>query len=154
MKVIALYFVVFGIAIMGFIAIVKTASSPEEVILGQWSEIEWEYEKPNKRIDPELDKQTLSLYVKEVTGQNLVIHQAEHWIFYPDGTLQLSGEHKETTVLWRIKGRGHLLQLKYDDGREEHYNIMHLSKDSMVIHFEADAQARGIAKLTFTKNQP
>jgi len=151
MRVLLIYIVVLGLGSIGMISIVNKSSNPESIILGEWSEVSWEYEKSDKPIANGMDKRYLSEYVKNVTGQNLVIHEAETWTFMPNGKLILTGKDLNKTVKWSIKGRGHLLQLKYDDNETEHYNITELSRDKLILNFEADAQARGIARLTFDK---
>lgn len=151
MRILLIYIVVLGLGALGMVSMVNRSSSPESLILGTWSEVAWEYEKYDKPIASSTDKRYLSEYVKNVTGQNLIIHEVETWTFMPNGILQLTGKELNKTVKWSIKGRGHLLQLKYDDNETEHYNITEMSRDKLILNFEADAQARGIARLTFDK---
>jgi len=152
MRIFIVYFFIFSLAFGGLFFLIHQADSPESLVIGQWSEVAWEYEKTDKPLKDSLSKGYITEYVKFMTGQDLIIHEAESWEFMPDGTLRLRGENLDKTVRWRIKGRGHLLLLKYNDNEEEHYNITELSKDKLVLNFESDAQARGIAKLTFSKN--
>lgn len=138
----------------GFFTVVENVPSPEERIRGRWEEQKWEYEKVDKkRSDPESYKH-ISEDVKHDIGQNLVIHKAETWIFLPNRTVRLIGEKTEKTVMWRITGRGHILQFKYDNDTVENYDLTELDENTMVLNFDTEIQARGIAKLTFKKVKP
>jgi hypothetical protein len=147
MKITLFYLTVFLTGILVFVSLISSAPSPETVILGEWKEMKWEYEKVNKSEN----KDYSSLETQEQAGQHLIIHQAENWTFLPGGKLKLSGKKNDKIVSWRIKGRGHILELKYDNNTKEHYNLTRLDGDKMVLNFESDMQVRGIAKLTFEK---
>ena len=88
---------------------------------------------------------------KAEIAKDLVIHQAETWTFEPNGNLKLKNDKNAKSVKWVLKGRGHILQLKYDKGTTENYILTHLDEHRMVLNLELDNQARGIAKLVFTK---
>jgi hypothetical protein len=145
-----LYISVFGLGVGSFVFMINAAPSPESIIVGEWKEVAWEYEKVDKTIDSVKYKH-LSEEVKKIAGQNLVIHEAETWQFLPNRRLRLVSDQGEKIVSWRIKGRGHILQLRYDNHEEEIYNLTQLDENKMVLNFEIDLQARGIAKLTFEK---
>lgn len=147
MKITLAYLTAFLTGILVFVSLISSAPSPERTILGEWKELQWEYEKVNKSENTEYSSQE----TREQAGQHLVIHQAENWTFLPGGKLKLSGKNKNKIVSWRIKGRGHILELKYDNNTKEHYNLTRLDDDKMVLNFESDMQVRGIAKLTFEK---
>src|SRR5690606_10205314 len=105
----------------GFLLVLKVAPNTEKMILGEWKEIKWEYDKVNT-----LQQAKLSLTpeeIKDMAGKQLIIHEAEIWLFNPNGTLTLFGRNSEKTVEWRLKGRGHILQLKHNDNQTEQYNI-------------------------------
>lgn len=139
---------------LGFFTAVNSVPSPETSILGRWEEQKWEYEKVDKKgRDPENFKY-ISEEVKHLIGQNLVIHKAETWIFMPGGKVRLIGENTDKTVMWRLLGRGHILQFKYDNDTIENYDLTELDENTMVVNFDTDIQARGIAKLTFKKVNP
>lgn len=150
MKMWYIYIAFFLFSITGFLIMIGASTNPEKVILGEWNEVEWKYEK----VDKPQQFQSLvgpSENVKEVVGNNRLIHTAEKWCFYPDGTLHLISANSEKIVKWRIKGRGHILQLKHKDKCIENYNIDVLNNQSLVLNFEADIEVRGIAKLAFNK---
>lgn len=114
--------------------------------------MEWKYEKVNKVGDSVILNSTNTNNLKHLLGKNLIIHEAENWIFTDDGKLILKEGENSKTVSWRIKGRGHVLKIKYDDTDViEYYNITRLTEDEMVLNFDSNIQARGIAKLTFKR---
>ncbi|MFN3918078.1 MAG: hypothetical protein ACK4K0_10085 [Flavobacteriales bacterium] len=140
------------VGILPFSILINLSSSPETQILGEWNELTWEYERVNLTGADSLDRKAITEDVKELIGQDLVIHQAEKWVFLPNGRLKLISENEEKTIRWRLKGRGHILQLKYSNDTVENYSLTELDKKRMVLNFESDVHARGIAKLTFEKN--
>jgi hypothetical protein len=139
--------------IIPFFILINFSSSPERQILGEWDELTWEYERVNITSEDSLDRKAITDDVKELIGQDLVIHQAEKWVFLPNGRLKLISENEEKTIGWRLKGRGHILQLKYSNDTVENYSLTELDKNRMVLNFESDVHARGIAKLTFEKKK-
>lgn len=136
-----------------FTSMMNYVSSPEETILGEWEEIIWEYEMGHKKGNTESLENAVSNDVKKQLGKHLVIHSSEKWEFFKDGRLKLIGDNFERIVFWNLKGRGHVLEIKYDDGITEHYNITKLNKNTLVLNFESEIQTRGLAKLTFGKTQ-
>lgn len=152
MKIYVAYISVFLLLILGFLIAVDVAPSPEQTIIGEWKELAWEYERVDKVGDTVTEK-VISDEVKQHIGQHLVIHEAETWEFMPNGQLKLITADEEKIVKWRIKGRGHILQIKYvDENVVENYNLTELDDNTMVLNFDSDLQARGIAKLTFQRN--
>ena len=136
---------------MGFYLTIENVPSPEELIVGRWEELKWEYEKVNKAENDSTNYKHISDDVKDLIGQNLIIHKAETWIFLPGRKVRLLGENTDKTVKWSIRGRGNILQFKHDNETIENYNLTKLDDNTMELHFDADIQARGIAKLTFKK---
>lgn len=148
-----LYISVFSFGIGSFVFMISAAPSPESVIVGEWKELAWEYEKVNKTNDSVIVKSITDEMRKEL-AQDLIIHEAETWVFMNNRKLKLvSSDGLEKIVNWRIKGRGNILQIKHDELTVENYNLTQLDDDSMVLNIELDVQARGIAKLTFEKNR-
>lgn len=151
MKIWIRYISFFGLGISLFVILVSMSNNPENTIEGQWKELVWEYEKVDKNDTTTSDFNTISDYIKESAGENLVIHKAEKWIFKPDGILILQGKDYSKTVNWRIKGRGNILEIKYNKNNFEQYNLTELSDDKLVLNFDTETHTRGIARLTFEK---
>jgi hypothetical protein len=153
MKIIIKYLLFFSMTTAVFFTLLFFSSNPEKQLEGQWKELSWEYEKvdkPTKNGDS-LDYKKCSDFVKKTVGENLIIHQAETWHFLPKGKLILSSATTEKMVEWRLKGRGNVLEIKYDQGAVEHYNVTTLENGQLVLNFDSDMHVRGIAKLTFEK---
>ncbi len=127
------------------------SNNPENTIEGQWKELVWEYEKVDKNDTITNDYDNVSDFVKDVVGENLVIHKAESWTFKPNGKLILKGSNYSKEVNWTIKGRGNILEIKYDNNNCEHYSLTELSDNKLVLNFDTDTHTRGIARLTFEK---
>lgn len=152
MKIWIRYISFFAVGIFLFVILIGMANSPETTIEGEWKEMVWEYEKVDKINDTtKSDYDNVSYYVKDVAGQDLVIHKAEKWIFCPNGKLILEGNDYSKEISWNIKGRGNILELKYDNNNVEHYSLTELSDNKLVLNFDTNTHTRGIARLTFEK---
>lgn len=152
MKPLTIYVTVLLLTACSIVWRMTEVQSPENQILGTWNERSWEYEKAYSRAAREaLNNDTISQNVRDKLGKHLVIHSAETWKFNPDGTLLLHGVDTTKEVKWKLKGRGHILELEYADSVIEHYNLTELNDSKMVLNFDSDIQVRGIAKLTFDK---
>lgn len=151
MKIWIRYIGFFTLGISIFILLISMSNNPENIIEGQWKELVWEYEKVDKNDTITNDYDNVSDFVKDVVGENLVIHKAESWTFKPNGKLILKGSNYSKEVNWTIKGRGNILEIKYDKNNCEHYSLTELSDNKLVLNFDTDTHTRGIARLTFEK---
>lgn len=152
MKPLTIYIALLLSIAFGMLWLMGCVQSPESQILGTWNERSWEYEKAYSRSTRKaFDNDTISQSVRDQLGRHLVIHSAETWKFNPDGTLLLHGMDTVKEVKWKLKGRGHILELEYADSVIEHYNLTELNDTKMVLNFDSDIQVKGIAKLTFDK---
>lgn len=151
MKIWIRYIGFFTLGISLFILLISMSNNPENIIEGQWKELVWEYEKVDKNDTITNDYVNVSDFVKDVVGENLVIHKAESWTFKPNGKLILKGSNYSKEVDWTIKGRGNILEIKYDNNNCEHYSLTELSENKLVLNFDTDTHTRGIARLTFEK---
>lgn len=151
MKIWIRYIGFFTLGISLFILLISMSNNPENTIEGQWKELVWEYEKVDKNDTITNDYDNVSDFVKDVVGENLVIHKAESWTFKPNGKLILKGSNYSKEVNWTIKGRGNILEIKYDNNNCEHYSLTELSDNKLVLNFDTDTHTRGIARLTFEK---
>lgn len=146
MKLIALYLGLFCIVTSTVAVLLIVPDDPEQMLTGKWREVSWEYE----RLD-QPGGRDMADDVRERVGKTLVIHKSEYWEFFPDRTVALMHKNGARKVKWRLTGRANVLRLEYDRKIVEHYNITRLSPETLVLNFETDIQARGIAKLTFQK---
>ncbi len=155
MRSVFIYSLVLLLSVAIFVTLVESMQSPEKLILGAWNERDWQYEKVYTQDDLWRVKNvdTMAQSVKDHLGKHLVIHVAETWQFKDDGTLLLLGADTSKQVKWKLKGRGHILELEYDDKMIEHYNLTELSEDEMVLNFDSEIQVRGIAKLVFDRGK-
>lgn len=152
MKALSIYIALLVFAAAGMFWVLNNVESPEHLIIGSWKEHSWEYEKAYSTATLKvMNRDTISQSVKDQLGRHLMIHSAETWDFHPDGSLELHGADTVKRVKWRLKGRGHILELEYADRVIEHYNLTELDRNTMVLNFDSDIQVKGIAKLTFNK---
>lgn len=152
-RLVAIYLSVLSACVLGFTWMINARPSPEQLILGEWKEMAWEYEKVNWADgDGEATSgKSISAEVKMEAAKNLIIHEAETWSFLPEGKLLLDKGSVKRQVSWHIKGRANVLELKYENGAVERYDLTEVSNDRLVLNFELDSQIKGIAKLTFEK---
>ncbi len=130
---------------------IKAYHDPETVILGSWKEVHWEYERVYHSAHIDRAITSAPKEVKEMSATDLGIIDAESWVFNPDGSLILSNNHIKKQASWKIKGRGNILMITYDNNRVERYNIASLTKGKLELNFDTDANIRGIAKVSCVK---
>lgn len=125
--------------------------SPEELIVGKWEEVDWNFERIN--VDSTEVNSNLLAYQKSELYNNMIIHQGEEWEFCPKKELTLTPKDhsEEKKIKWYLKGRGNILELRYGDNVVESYQVHKLTKDTMVIYYNFDLQMRGSVKITFKK---
>lgn len=138
-------------AALAFVVSLHFRDNPEKLIKGSWKEKDWSYEKfdgylPKKK-DLVADKDLRS-YVE----RDLIKHEFESWRFASDNLYIIEDGIVIKTAKWKLKGRGHILKITYDDGKSELYDIKELNDDEMVLHYDIGMEVRGIAKLSFTKS--
>ena len=143
-----------SLMVLAFLAIswgfvMFSSETPELKLQGRWKETEWVYEKVERKGQA---GNSLSEDVKREITEGMVIHAAESWKFYTDGSAILTSVSGEATLLkWHLKGRGHVLVLTHEDGRAEKFHIQKLKGNLMELHFESDLQLKGIVKIVLNK---
>lgn len=145
---------IFSILLVVLTFVMISLDKKEENLIGDWEEVEWVFEQnrnPHVTINDNAD--TLSAAVKAEIGRNLLIHTAESWKFNANNQLYIQKSNKEeNTCRWYVKGRGNILEIMNPDKNiTETYEIVHLSKDSLVLSFEVDIQLQGLAKMKFKR---
>jgi hypothetical protein len=139
------------LAIAGaWLALISATAPPDRLIMGTWSQVSWEYEAM-EAMDEEVTSDFLDM-VKRSVGEGLVMHEAETWEFLPGHRLKLVHRDGEEVVQWRLKGRGHILQIIHDNGVRENYQLDKLDRSTLQLCIETNIQARGIARLVFNKD--
>ncbi len=124
----------------------------EALLLGEWKESEWIYESVKHSKDDTLVNDTISENVKAMLGKSLFIHSAEKWEFQNNKALNIESANHTDDYSWNVKGRGNILVLKNETQQfSETYEIVHISKDSLVLSLDLDLQVQGLAKLVFKK---
>lgn len=139
----------FGLLIFLSIGAITKEQSTETLILGDWKEVSWKYEKVNHDNKIAFD---INDYQKEEICKNLIIHEAETWRFSPNKKLEFleNGKIKED-LKWNIKGRGHVLELKHQNSIIEDYQVVDVTRDELIVQFNFDLQIRGIVRMTFKR---
>lgn len=134
------------------ITLLRAGSSPDQEVLGEWREVAWEYEKlDTKHADPDWIED-IDDHVKAEIYNHLIVHKAEIWEFLPDGDLILHGDRGDSIhLVWKLKGRGNVMELDHESKDIELYYIQELSPDRLVLNFNTDLQVRGIVKMTFER---
>ncbi|MBL7964119.1 MAG: hypothetical protein JNM31_09795 [Flavobacteriales bacterium] len=134
------------------ILVLSGAAHPEQRIAGAWEEVLWTYEKADPAADGVGPGTWFDEHLRHEVSKDLLIHESENWRFLPDGTVELDKRNRTTERLrWKLKGRGHILELVYDDDRQESYQIRSLTDEELVLQFNSDLVARGIVKIVFKK---
>ena len=149
MKLLLTYLWVLCLLVGGWIALISAAPPPERLIVGTWQQTSWEYEKLD--LPPGGVPADFLEAVKHSVGAGLIMHQAETWEFLPGQSLRVVNGEEVEVVQWRLKGRGHILQIIHDNGVTENYHLEKLNDSTLQLNIETNIQARGIARLVFNK---
>lgn len=148
MKLVITYSLVFLFGILGVFLLFHASANPEKMILGRWKETDWKFEKG---IAFAADIAAASK--AKVRQPEFSFHKAEDWEFLTGGYLRLKIAGQQELLTWRIKGRGHVLQIQYGNDRIENYQLTVLDNNKMVLNAESDVQARGISQLIFEREK-
>ncbi|HLP38447.1 hypothetical protein [Lacibacter sp.] len=148
MKLVLTYSLVFLCGILGVFMLFNASANPEKLILGKWKETDWKFETG---IAFAADIAAASK--AKVTQPEFSFHRAEDWEFLPGGHLRLKIAGQQELLTWRIKGRGHVLQIQYGNDRIENYQLTVLDNNKMILNAESDVQARGISQLIFEREK-
>lgn len=150
-----IFVIIFSLGALSIYGMLTNGSNPENMVVGKWNEVKWEYELYDKA-ESKTDgtSKIIPEDLKQYVGGNLKIHEAEIWKFDPNGTLTLTDRDGNLLkeLKWAFKGRGNVLNLKYDDSSSESYIVTSISKNSLVLNIDLHIGAKGIAKLTFEKS--
>lgn len=139
-----------GASIGCVVALLGCVESPEQQLIGHWEESGWAYEKldaPSASL-----RRSEGIRIEAYEGRSVALHEAESWDVRADGSLQVTlVDGSRRHARWRLKGRGHVLTLRYADGSAEVYDVKDLDATRMTLHFDLGVEARGIARLSFRR---
>lgn len=148
MSSIRLFIILVATALIGSAATLINKPSPDEWIIGNWTEVKSSFEKIDIEPGLALDSTTL---IHEISA-GLLIHQTEKWEFKPNGVLVLHKSKKKDELLkWQLKGRGNILEITHPNNTIEQYQIQYKDDQQVNLHFNFDLQVRGIMKLSFKR---
>lgn len=134
---------------------VGCGANPESALVGEWTEVAWHTEKlPDQ--DAMESKWIDGIRFPEYAQRRVVRHEAESWVFHPDRTLEIRRHNgDDLEARWRLKGRGHVLTIRYPDtGELEVYDIKELDEERLVLHYDMGMEIRGIARMEFRRRAP
>lgn len=125
------------------VALSGCESDPEDSIVGCWTESDWRYE----RVD------AVAPATEGRSHRRVLRHEAEYWELLPGGEIVIGRrDGRARRARWRLKGRGHVLTLRFPDtGEVEVYKVQELDDDELVLHYDLGMEVRGIARLTFRR---
>lgn len=151
-----LFFIIsFFVLFSGIVTFNSISDSPENLIIGEWSESVWSYELRDSKLS--LEDSTgrfLSEEVKSRLATDLLIHKSEHWVFEEPDKIRIYKKNGEVEVVkWRLAGRGHILKLIHENGQKEIYDIKEINADELIINFDMGLELRGVAKLSFRRKK-
>lgn len=142
------YLLIFGLGLASIILLCSGKSSPERKIVGEWKELTWSYQMLS---DTAANDTQIQGAVAQELGEDMLVHKAETWHFYPNGILKLKSKTCEKQLKWHLKGRGNVLQITFDGNKTENYLLSELSSTKMNLDYESAVQVKGIAKLSFQR---
>lgn len=145
-------FIVFTIAAAAIAGMLTTGAEPERLIVGTWKQVKWVYEGEEDFEDFDVRGATADR-LNKIIGHDFFVHENETWYFSEDGTLTTQRLTGGSLIYlnYVVKGRGNILLLKDGDERLESYNITTLTDKKLVLNFDVDMRARGVAELTFER---
>lgn len=124
---------------------------PEELLQNRWREVSWSYEKFDGKERPGAAAIDGIRFAPDAE-RTVVRHEAESWLFAADRSVAIrlkDGGHVEGR--WRLKGRGHVLTIRYDGGALEVYDVKELDEQRLVLNSDLGMEVRGIARLEFRR---
>lgn len=147
-----LNYLMVGVLLLGSLLVVIYVASPEKVIVGEWSEVGWHFEKPDYRVDEKNFAQILENNVRIEILDKLEILHVDRWIFREDGTLEVN-DSSVATMTWSIKGRGHILEISRNGTPIESFQIQTLNNEQMELHLNLDIQIKGVIKILLERDE-
>lgn len=150
MNMLLKYAPLFLIGLSSFSVMLTNAPDYEDKLIGTWKESNWIYEEGS---GADLASVAETGEEESIAGEAYKVHKAEVWTFSKGGLLTFRSGNETSKANWSVKGRGNILEIKYDNNQTEHYEISEIVNKNMVLDYECSVQAKGIAKLYFQKSE-
>lgn len=125
---------------------------PEQALVGTWREAEWRYERLDDH-GAAMGAWTDGVRLREYPDRRVARHESERWEFHRGGVVHIvARDGSRMTGRWRLKGRGHVMTLRFPESRSfEVYRVHELDGDRLVLHYDVGMEVRGIARLEFRR---
>lgn len=130
------------------LALMGKEYNPEKEFIGNWQEIAWDVKEAENSVVLNLG---LLKIPKSENRDSIRTHAANRWHFERDGVLKLKEENEEKVLTWRLKGRGHILEIT-DGDVTEYYDINLLSDNKIELNFISPSFVRESAKLVIERS--
>ncbi len=130
------------------LAFIGNKYNPENEFVGSWDEIDWNIKGAEKSVVTNLG---LVQPPSEEDRDSIRFHTAKSWKFRPGGVLILQDKHEEKELEWRLKGRGHILEIT-DGVVTEYYDINLLSDEKIELNYIAPSFVKDYARLVIRRS--
>ncbi len=130
------------------LAFIGNKYNPENEFVGSWDEIDWNIKEAEKSVVTNLG---LVQPPTEEDRDSIRFHTAKSWKFRPGGVLILQDKHEEKELEWRLKGRGHILEIT-DGVVTEYYDINLLSDEKIELNYIAPSFVKDYARLVIKRS--
>lgn len=123
---------------------------PDQTLVGCWRQVDWRYE----RMDEPLQRWFDGVRLRAYPDRDLVVHEAERWDVGPRGAVRIARRDGEAQGRWRLKGRGHVLTLRFASSESETfevYDVKELDARRLELNYDIGVEARGVARLSFER---
>lgn len=132
--------------------LIGCGQDPETMLSQTWVETGWSFAKVDEL--PAEVRRFDGIRIRAFEEHVFFRHESEYWHFYPDHSFEIALKTGQIhTGRWRLKGRGHVLTLRYAGGGVEAFDVKELSADRLVLHVHLGMEMRGIARLTFSRQK-
>lgn len=150
-----LFIVTFFLFFASIITFNTLSDSPENLIIGEWTESVWSYELLDAKLgQTESTNRQISKEIKNRLSVDLFIHKSENWVFEKPNTIKIYKKNGEVEKLkWQLVGRGHILKLFHENGQIEIYDIKEVNSEELTINFDMGMELRGVARLSFMRKK-
>lgn len=152
-KLVKLNYWVIGVLLFVALFIVINVTSPEKMIVGDWEEVGWFFEKPDATITEDRFDDILHEEVRKKIMDDMKVLHVERWRFSEDGRLTTEPDSSHADLQWFIKGSGHILELRRDGKTLENFEIKRLDREELELHLMLDLQLKGVVRILLKRIQ-